>query len=181
MEKKFLPSPSPSVEREFIASNDERIRDLSRPLRFYFIRNPYAADDPILSNSVCVVYFDFDLKQLLYRNFNAFEAMKYGFTESMFLSVFLNPKQYSFLLSSFFSENIFKDSQIGCLNLENGSIDEDNNSSVEYLIHTTTIINFIDAFKQSCMKTSDIAAEIMRSYYYILNEVTEILRISKVF
>lgn len=31
--KSLLPS---TVEREFIKANDERIRDLSRPLRFFF-------------------------------------------------------------------------------------------------------------------------------------------------
>lgn len=179
MEKEsLLPS---TVEQEFVLSNDERIRDFSRPLRFYFIRNPYATDDPNLSNSVCVVYFDFALKQLFYRTFDAFEALKYGFNGSMFLSVYLNPKQYPFLLSSFFSKDALKDFQTDRLDLEKTNINVDSDSFDCYSFHANLILGYLDTFKRKCVSSSDIPAEIMRAYYLILGEVTELLRVSKVF
>ena len=174
----LLPS---TVEREFFLANDERIRDFSRPLRFYFVRNPYAVDDPCLSNSVCVVFFDFASKQLFFRKFDSFEALKYGFSESVFLSVYLNPKQYSFLLSSFFSQDALKNSQIDRLDLEKVNINVDDDFSDHYTSHASAILDFLDKFKRKCISTSDIPAEIMRAYYFILSEVTDLLCISKVF
>lgn len=176
--KSLLPS---SVEREFINANDERIRDLSRPLRFYFIRNPYAADDPSLPNNVCVVFFDFASKQLFFRKFDAFEASKYGFSESMFLSVYLNPKQYSFFLSSFFMQEVLEDFQTNRLDLEKTNINVDNDFIDHYDDHALSILTHFETFKERCLSTSDIPSEIMRTYYYLLFEITELLRLSKVF
>ncbi len=174
----LLPS---TVEREFLLANDERVRDFSRPLRFYFIRNPYAADDPCLPNSVCVVFFDFASKQLFLRKFDSFEALKYGFSESVFLSVYLNPKQYSFLLSSFFSQDALKNCQIDRLDLEKVNINVDGDFSDQYISHASAILDFLDKFKRKCISTSDIPAEIMRAYYFILSEIADLLCISKVF
>lgn len=174
----LLPS---TIDREFRLANDERVRDLSRPLRFYLVRNPYAVDDPCLSNSVCVVFFDFALKQLFLRKFDSFEALKYGFSESMFLSVYLNPKQYPFLLSSFFSQDALKNSQIDRLDLEKVNINVDSDFSDQYTSCASAILDFLDTFKRKCISTSDIPAEIMRAYYFILEEVDQLLRVSKVF
>lgn len=148
---------------------------------FFFIRNPYAADDPCLPNSVCVVFFDFTSKQLFFRKFDEFDALQYGFCASMFMSVFLNPKQYSFFLSSFFTQDALKDFQTDRLDLTKTNINVDSDSSEYYFLQANAALDSLDTFKRKCLQTSDVPAEIMRSYYLILDAITEILRVSKVF
>ena len=177
--KQFSVYPE-SIKHQFSIVSNEKMRDFTRPFRFFVIDNPYV-DCRTSDNGVCVVYFDIDDKRLYYRLMTRYDAMSFGFIPSLFMQLFLNPKSYFDYLRDFFIEGDFSELYANSCSLTETNNNVDSDFKDNYLCSSGLLLSLLDLFKREATSSSDLATDVMLSYFKMRDVVFDILKYSGVF